>query len=281
MGPVPLPPNPGAPQDPLLSATRDVDTARNKCGRPWDGRRSCLVAAAQQDVKEWSHEFVEIARHRRAALRRAVCHFGAGRPPPTDEEISEEIVVTAQKRATALQDVPFSIAAVTNEDLEQSGATNIVDVARNVPGLYITDLGPGPEPGRDPRHQRRPGRARSAGREGIRRHLPRRVADLGRAVHAGPRSLRPGSHRSAARTAGHAVRRRQSMRARCVTSPRSPTSARSADRSILTLNTLTDGEFGGSLRGAHQRAHRRNRGDARGGLLQRAAGLHRLAVSRP
>jgi len=64
-------------------------------------------------------------------------------PPPTAEEIEEEIVVTAQKRATALQEVPFSIAALSNEDIEQSGATSIVDVARNVPGLYITDLGPG------------------------------------------------------------------------------------------------------------------------------------------
>jgi iron complex outermembrane recepter protein len=62
---------------------------------------------------------------------------------PTDEEISEEIVVSAQKRTTTLQEVPFSVAAVTSEDIEQSGATNIVDIARNVPGLYITDLGPG------------------------------------------------------------------------------------------------------------------------------------------
>jgi iron complex outermembrane receptor protein len=61
---------------------------------------------------------------------------------PTDDEI-EEIIVTAQKRATSLQEVPFSIAAMTAEDLEQSGATNIVEVARNVPGLYIADLGPG------------------------------------------------------------------------------------------------------------------------------------------
>ena len=62
---------------------------------------------------------------------------------PTDDEIIEEVIVTAQKRATSLQEVPFSIAAMTAEDLEQSGATNIIDVARNVPGLYIADLGPG------------------------------------------------------------------------------------------------------------------------------------------
>lgn len=63
--------------------------------------------------------------------------------PPSDDEIAQEIIVTAQKRATSLQDVPFSVAAMTNEDIKQSGATNIVEVARNVPGLYIADLGPG------------------------------------------------------------------------------------------------------------------------------------------
>jgi iron complex outermembrane recepter protein len=64
-------------------------------------------------------------------------------PPASDTDLIEEIIVTAQKRAASLQDVPFSIAALTSEDLRESGATNIVDVARNVPGLYITDLGPG------------------------------------------------------------------------------------------------------------------------------------------
>jgi iron complex outermembrane receptor protein len=62
---------------------------------------------------------------------------------PADDNAIDEIIVTAQKRATSLQDVPFSVAAVTSEDIEQSGATNIVELARNVPGLYITDLGPG------------------------------------------------------------------------------------------------------------------------------------------
>src|SRR5512145_1354322 len=55
----------------------------------------------------------------------------------------EEIVVTAQKRAESLQDIPFSVAAVTEETLRRSGATNIVELARNVSGLAITDLGPG------------------------------------------------------------------------------------------------------------------------------------------
>ena len=53
----------------------------------------------------------------------------------------EEIVVTAQKRSESLQDIPFSVAAVTEETLRRSGATNIVELARNVSGLAITDLG--------------------------------------------------------------------------------------------------------------------------------------------
>src|SRR5512134_2791129 len=55
----------------------------------------------------------------------------------------EEIIVTAQKRTESLQDIPFSVAAVTEESIRRSGATNIVELARNVSGLAITDLGPG------------------------------------------------------------------------------------------------------------------------------------------
>ncbi len=57
--------------------------------------------------------------------------------------IIEEIVVTAQKRAESVQDVPFSIVAVTDESIRRSGSSNIVELARNVPGLAITDLGAG------------------------------------------------------------------------------------------------------------------------------------------
>src|SRR5262245_59428691 len=69
--------------------------------------------------------------------------YAQGTPQDQDQDVTEEIIVTAQKRATSLQDVPFSVAAVTSENLKESGASNIVEVARNVPGLYITDLGPG------------------------------------------------------------------------------------------------------------------------------------------
>ncbi|WP_308911883.1 TonB-dependent receptor [Pseudokordiimonas caeni] len=55
----------------------------------------------------------------------------------------EEIVVTSRKRSETLQDVPFSVNAKTEEQLRNSGATGLADLARNVAGLAITDLGPG------------------------------------------------------------------------------------------------------------------------------------------
>ncbi len=61
-----------------------------------------------------------------------------------DEKFAfDEIVVTATKRASTIQDVPFSINAQTQTDMQRSGATNLEDVARNVAGLMIQNLGPG------------------------------------------------------------------------------------------------------------------------------------------
>ena len=40
----------------------------------------------------------------------------AQKPEPPEDDVTEEIIVTAQKRATNLQDVPFSVAALTAED---------------------------------------------------------------------------------------------------------------------------------------------------------------------
>jgi iron complex outermembrane receptor protein len=62
---------------------------------------------------------------------------------PSDENIIEQIIVTAQKRATALQDVPFSVAAPTGDQIRNAGASSLPELGRMVPGLAITDLGPG------------------------------------------------------------------------------------------------------------------------------------------
>ena len=54
-----------------------------------------------------------------------------------------EIVVTATRRSETLQRVPFSIAAQTEAQIRNLGATNIVEFGRNIAGLSIADLGPG------------------------------------------------------------------------------------------------------------------------------------------
>jgi outer membrane receptor protein involved in Fe transport len=54
-----------------------------------------------------------------------------------------EIIVTATKRAQSILDVPFSVNAQTAEDIARTGATNIEDIARNVAGLAVQNLGPG------------------------------------------------------------------------------------------------------------------------------------------
>ena len=59
------------------------------------------------------------------------------------DEAGDEIIVTATKRETTLQDVPFSINAQTEEDIQRSGAATIEDLSRNVAGLTVQNLGPG------------------------------------------------------------------------------------------------------------------------------------------
>ncbi len=51
--------------------------------------------------------------------------------------------MTAQKRAGSVQDTPFSVSATSQEQIRNSGASDIADFARNVAGLTIADLGPG------------------------------------------------------------------------------------------------------------------------------------------
>src|SRR5436190_9860543 len=53
------------------------------------------------------------------------------------------IIVTATKRASTVQDVPFSINAQTQEDIQRANANTIEDISRNVAGLAVQNLGPG------------------------------------------------------------------------------------------------------------------------------------------
>lgn len=58
------------------------------------------------------------------------------------ETPAEEIIVTGTRRSQSVRDVPFNIQAITGDALEKTGATEITDFARTVPGLSLTDRGP-------------------------------------------------------------------------------------------------------------------------------------------
>ena len=44
----------------------------------------------------------------------------------------EEVVVTAQKRAANIEDVPFSVSATSQQQIINSGSQNLIDLARNI-----------------------------------------------------------------------------------------------------------------------------------------------------
>jgi iron complex outermembrane receptor protein len=62
---------------------------------------------------------------------------------PEGETDYGTIIVTATKRASRVQDVPFSINAQSQEDIQRANASTIEDISRNVAGLTIQNLGPG------------------------------------------------------------------------------------------------------------------------------------------
>ncbi len=67
--------------------------------------------------------------------------------PPRDQNVSndtgEEIVITAQKRAEVLINIPQSVSVVGGDTLERQQATNIQDFANLVPGLSLSETNPG------------------------------------------------------------------------------------------------------------------------------------------
>src|SRR6202789_4750642 len=54
-----------------------------------------------------------------------------------------EIVVTATKRSTTLQETPISITAVTGEDLLKQGIGDFTALAQEIPGVSMRTNGPG------------------------------------------------------------------------------------------------------------------------------------------
>jgi len=60
-----------------------------------------------------------------------------------NELIIEEVIVTAQKREQAAQDIPISIFAVTGDTLEQAGINSLEGIRDIAAGLEIVSVNPG------------------------------------------------------------------------------------------------------------------------------------------
>ena len=54
-----------------------------------------------------------------------------------------EVIVTARKTAERLQDIPMSVAVITADTIEKTGATALEDLGRETPGLTIVSAAPG------------------------------------------------------------------------------------------------------------------------------------------
>ncbi len=61
------------------------------------------------------------------------------REPEAETDFSNQIIVTAQKRAETIEDVPITVSAVTGERIEELGVTDLDELSNYVPGLLIQE----------------------------------------------------------------------------------------------------------------------------------------------
>jgi iron complex outermembrane receptor protein len=72
------------------------------------------------------------------------CFAAAADTPPKATTSLDEVVVTADKMSsTTVLQAPMSIQAISGADLQKQGVAGFLDVAGQIPGLSIEDLGPG------------------------------------------------------------------------------------------------------------------------------------------
>ncbi len=92
---------------------------------------------------------VQLKSYRSLSARTALlvsCAIACAATPALAQQSQTEldvIVVTATKRNSTVQEVPFSINAQTAADIQKSGAVTLEDLSRNVAGLAVQNLGPG------------------------------------------------------------------------------------------------------------------------------------------
>jgi len=76
------------------------------------------------------------------AVVAAIVSMTAGQAT-ADQNVIEEVVVTATKRAESTQDIPVTVEALTSDSLEDFGITNFEDYLIQLPGVTAGGSGPG------------------------------------------------------------------------------------------------------------------------------------------
>lgn len=78
-----------------------------------------------------------------ASILSAGTAVAADAPASGSAELTEVVVTANKLNATKVLDTPVSIQAISGDALQRSGASNFMDIAGNIPGLSVQDLGPG------------------------------------------------------------------------------------------------------------------------------------------
>jgi outer membrane receptor protein involved in Fe transport len=80
-----------------------------------------------------------MSRHFRKTPIAALLALSAASPLTLAQLQLEEVIVTAQKRAESLQDVPISVSALQGDKIQDAGIANMAALADYVPNLFISD----------------------------------------------------------------------------------------------------------------------------------------------
>ena len=129
--------NAGIPGATVAAATQSTQDHRSATTDA-DGSYSLTLAPGSYTIS------ITLPGFRRVTRTVDVTAGGSGRLDATLEAaLTEEVTVTAAKREQRLFDVPFSVAAPTEEILRRRGVDDIEGVAANVAGLTVQNLGPG------------------------------------------------------------------------------------------------------------------------------------------
>lgn len=67
---------------------------------------------------------------------------GVPNPAAAEEGVLEEVMVTAQRRAQSIQEVPYNISALTGEELAKEGIFQATELFQRVSGVSFIEMGP-------------------------------------------------------------------------------------------------------------------------------------------